>query len=87
MFPAQGEFRPFARLGLGLGVARFSQDDLTGVTFRLHGGGGVRVAVMPSFALVAEGDLELGFGSFGRGLGSQPQLGLVITAGGEFRLR
>ena len=87
LFPAQGQFRPFARVGAGIGLARFSGDDVTGVTFRLHGGGGVRVAVAPSLAVVADGDLQLGFGSFGSGLGSEPQLGLVITAGAEFRLR
>lgn len=87
LFPAQGQFRPFARVGLGIGVARYSGDDVTGATFRLHGGGGVRVAVAPSLAVVADGDLQLGFGYFGGGLGNQPQLGLVITAGVEFRLQ
>jgi hypothetical protein len=87
LFAPQGQFRPFARVGAGIGLARFGDDSVTGATFRLHGGGGVRVAVTPSFAIVADGDLALGFGSFSRGLGSQPQLGLVITVGGEFRLR
>lgn len=87
LFQGQGPFRPFARVGLGLGLARFSGDDVTGATFRLHGGGGVRVAVAPSIAVVADGDLQLGFGHFGGGLGNEPQLGLVITAGAEFRLQ
>jgi hypothetical protein len=47
----------------------------------------VRVTLAPGVALVAEGDLELGFGSFNRSLGSQPQLGLAILAGAEFRLK
>ena len=87
MFAAQGQFRPFARLGIGIGAVRFSGDDVSGVSIPLHGGGGVRVAVAPSIAVVAEGEVVLGFGDFNRGLGSQLQLGLAITAGAEFRLR
>jgi opacity protein-like surface antigen len=87
MLAPQGAFRPFVRLGVGLGVVRFGRDDLSGFTIPAHGGGGVRVALAPGVALVAEGDLVLGFGSFSRGLGSQPQFGLAIAAGAEFRLR
>ncbi|HEX3476774.1 MAG TPA: hypothetical protein VHT91_17225 [Kofleriaceae bacterium] len=83
----QGAFHPFVRLGVGLGVVRFGRDDVSGFTIPAHGGGGVRVAVAPGIAIVAEGDLVLGFGSFSRGLGSQPQLGLAIAAGAEFRLK
>jgi len=87
MLAPQGAFRPFVRLGVGLGVVRFGRDDVSGFTIPAHGGGGVRVALTPGVALVAEGDLVLGFGSFSRGLGSQPQLGLAIAAGAEFRLK
>jgi hypothetical protein len=87
MLAPQGAFHPFVRLGVGLGVVRFGRDDVTGFIIPAHGGGGVRVAIAPGIAIVAEGDLALGFGSFSRGLGSQPQLGLAITAGVEFRLR
>ncbi|HEU4734386.1 MAG TPA: hypothetical protein VFT22_41120 [Kofleriaceae bacterium] len=87
MFAPQGAFRPFARLGVGLGLVRFSDDDVSGVTVPAHGGGGVRVKVAPAVAVVAEGELTLGFGDFTRGLGSQIQFGLAITAGAEFRLR
>ena len=34
-----------------------------------------------------ERDLQLGLGLFGRGLGAEPQLGMTVTAGAEFRLR
>ena len=87
LFAPQGAFRPFARIGVGIGVARFSDDDVSGFTIPLHGGGGVRVKVAPAIAIVAEGELELGLGSFGRGIGLAPQLGLAVTAGVEFRLR
>ena len=87
MLAPQGAFHPFVRLGVGLGLVRFGRDDVTGFIIPAHGGGGVRVAIAPGIAIVAEGDLALGFGSFSRGLGSQPQLGLAIAAGVEFRLR
>ncbi len=87
LFAAQGAFRPFARVGVGVGLVRFSGDDVSGVTIPLHGGGGVRVAVAPSVAVVAEAELALGVGGFNRGLGAEPQLGLVVTAGAEFRLQ
>ncbi len=87
MFAPQGAFRPYARLGVGLGLARFADDEVSGVTIAAHGGGGVRVKVAPSIAIVGEADVMLGFGSFNRGIGTEAQLGLAITAGVEFRLR
>lgn len=87
LFAPQGGFHPFARAGVGLGLARFASDDVSGATIALHGGGGVSVTVAPSIAVVGEGELALGFGGFGRGLGFEPQLGLAVTAGVEFRLR
>jgi opacity protein-like surface antigen len=87
MLAAQGAFHPFVRLGVALGVVRFGRDNLSGLTIPAHGGGGVRVTLAPGVALVAEGDLQLGFGSFNRSIGSQPQFGLAIAAGAEFRLK
>lgn len=87
LFAPQGAFRPFVRAGVGVGLVRFAGDDVTGLTVPLHGGGGVRVAVAPAIAVVAEGELALGVGGFNHGLGGQPQLGLVVTAGAEFRLK
>ncbi|HEX4423544.1 MAG TPA: hypothetical protein VH165_36795 [Kofleriaceae bacterium] len=87
MFTPQGQFRPYARLGIGIGAVRFSGDDVSGVAIPLHGGGGVRVKVAPEIAVVAEAELALGFSNFNQGLGSALQLGFAITAGAEFRLR
>ncbi|MGH2897206.1 MAG: hypothetical protein ACRDMZ_00920 [Solirubrobacteraceae bacterium] len=87
VFAPQGAFRPFARAGLGLGLVQFGDDDVSGVALTLHGGGGVRVKVAPAIAVLAEGDLALGLGSFSNGVGGEPQLGLAVTAGVEFRLR
>jgi hypothetical protein len=87
LFAPQGAFRPFVRAGVGVGLVRFAGDDVSGVAIPLHGGGGVRVAVAPSIAVVAEGEVALGVGGFNRGLGGEPQLGFVVTAGAEFRLK
>jgi opacity protein-like surface antigen len=87
MLAPQGAFHPFVRLGVGLGVVRFGRDDVSGLTIPAHGGGGIRVTMAPGVAIVAEGELVLGFSTFSRRLGSQPQLGLAVAAGVEFRLR
>ena len=87
LFASQGSFRPFAKAGVGISFVQFSGDDLTGVAIPLHLGGGVRARVAPAVAIVAQGELQLGRGRFGNALGLQPQLGLAITAGAEFRLR
>jgi hypothetical protein len=87
LFAPQGAFRPFARAGLGIGLVQFSDDDVFGFTIALHGAGGLRVKVAPSVAIVAEADLTLGFGSFDRSVGTEPQIGFAVTAGAEFRLR
>lgn len=87
MFAAQGSFRPYARVGLGVGLARYGDDDVSGFTLALHGAGGLRVQIARSIAVVAEADLGLGLGSFNRDLGTTGYTGLAITAGVEFRLR
>ena len=87
MFTPRGAFQPFGRIGVGLGLARFGDDDVSGFTIPAHFGAGVRVGIAPAAAIVAEADHEFGFGSFSRGMGSQPQIGLAIAAGVEFRLR
>ncbi|MBA3396323.1 MAG: hypothetical protein H0T89_27075 [Deltaproteobacteria bacterium] len=86
MFASQGKYRPFARAGVGVAIVRFGDDDVSGLAFPLHLGGGVRVAVDPRVAVVAQGEVVAGFGRFNRGLGWEPQLGFALTAGAEFRL-
>jgi len=85
-FAAQGRFRPFARLGVGIGFARFGDDDVTGLAIPLHLGGGVRASVAKQVAVVAQAELVAGIGRFDRGMGTEPQLGIAVTAGAEFRL-
>ena len=77
---------PFLRGGVGIGLARFRDDGVTGLAIPLHLGGGLRVSVAPSIALTIEAEVELGFGAFNHTLGLEPQLGTAITAGAEFRL-
>jgi hypothetical protein len=85
-FTPQGKFRPFARVGAGVSIVRFGGDDLTGLAIPLHGGGGVRGAVTDQIAIVAMAEVFLGPAFLGRGLGAQPQAGIIVTAGAEFRL-
>jgi hypothetical protein len=87
MFGAQGAFRPFARAAIGISYTRFPDDDVAGVGFPIHLGGGVRAKVTETVALVGLTELTVGFAHFGRGLETEPQLGLAVTAGAEFRLR
>lgn len=87
MFAGQGAFRPFLRGAIGISYTRFANDDVSGVAFPLHVGGGVRAKVAEGVALVGMSELTVGLGRFGRGLETEPQLGLAITAGAEFRLR
>ena len=83
---ATGSTWPFLRGGIGVGVVRFANDDVTGLAIPLQVGGGLRVSVAPSVAITAQGELDVGFGAFNDSLGFQPQFGVVITAGAEFRL-
>jgi hypothetical protein len=82
--PAQ--FWPFVRGGIGVAIVRFSDDDITGIAFPLHAGGGLRVTVADGLAIVGEAELVLGLARFSNGPGSEPQLGLNVVAGVEFRL-
>lgn len=87
MFKGQGGFRPFARAAIGISYTRFTADDVSGVGFPIHVGGGVRAKVAEGVAIVGLTELTFGFAHFGRGLETEPQLGLAVTAGAEFRLR
>ena len=86
MFDVHEGIRPFARLGVGLSLVRFSGDQLSGAAIPVHAGGGVRAVVAPSIAVVVEGELEVGFGTFNRGLGLEPQFSLGVAMGVEFKL-
>jgi len=79
-------FWPFVRAGLGVAIVRFSDDDVTGIAFPLHAGAGLRVTVADGVALVGLGNVNLGLARFGSGVGAEPQLGVDVSVGVEFRL-
>lgn len=87
MFRAQGAFQPFARLGVGVAIARFSADDVSGLGVPIHAGGGVRARVAPAVSIVAQAELSAGVGVYSRSLGAEPLFGMAVTAGAEFDLR
>jgi hypothetical protein len=82
----KGDFWPFLHGGVGIAVARFGDDSVTGFAVPLHAGAGLRVSVTPDVAITAHADLELGFGMFNHSLGLEPQFGATIAAGAEFKL-
>jgi hypothetical protein len=79
-------FSPFVRGGLGVAIVRFADDDITGVAFPLHLGAGLRVLFGDDFAITAQADFAIGIAAFNNGPGAEPQLGLNVTGGVEFRL-
>lgn len=86
-FASRGDFRPFARVGIGIGLARFGGDKLSGLNIPLHAGGGVRAVVSDGIAIVVEGELAAGLGVYNRGLGAEPLFGLALAMGVEFSLK
>lgn len=82
----RGEFWPYVRLGVGVGIVRYSDDDLTGFTIPMHAGAGFRVSVADGVAVIAEAALQIGIARFSRSLGVEPQLGASVMGGAEFRL-
>jgi hypothetical protein len=81
-----GEFWPFVHAGAGLAIVRFGDDSVTGVSVPLHAGGGLRVSVTDTIAIVAHAELQLGIGLFNHSLGFEPQFGASVHAGAEFGL-
>src|SRR4051812_38008511 len=81
----QGDFWPFLRAGIGIAYVRFGDDEVSGLALPFYFGGGIRVSVAPNVAIIAHGQLELGLGGFNHDLGFEPQLGLSIGAGAEFK--
>ncbi len=79
-----GKYWPYVRLGVGLGIVRFSDDEVTGLGIPLHAGGGMRVSLDDGIALTAEATLDVGIGLFSHSLGVEPQIGGSVTAGVEF---
>jgi hypothetical protein len=81
-----GKFWPFARAGMGIAIVRFSDDDVTGVAIPLHAGVGLRVSVAEAIAIVGLADVAFGVARFTNDVGVEPQLGVNVSAGVEFKL-
>ena len=86
-FPGRGQFVPHLRAATGIRLLRFGADDVSGVAIPVVAAGGVRVRVAPGVAVGAEAALEVGGAWLSRGLGAEPQVGMVVGAQVEFRLR
>ena len=87
MFAPQGKYQPFARLGLGIGLVHYASDSVTGVTFPIHVGVGLRTQVADAVAVIAQVEAATGIGLFDHSLGVEPQFGVAVVAGAEFRLK
>jgi hypothetical protein len=84
---ASGNYWPFVSGGVGAGVVRFPpEDDTTGITFLAHAGVGLRASVAEAIAITGQAQFQLGLGQFSNGVGWEPQVGLNVTAGAEFKL-
>lgn len=81
-----GDYLPFVRLGVGLAIVQFSDDEVTGLAVPIHAGGGLRVQVAPRVAVTAQGALAVGIARYNHGLGGEPQLGVHVTVGAELGL-
>jgi hypothetical protein len=86
-WPSKQRFSPFVRVGAGLRLVRFSEDQTAGLAVPLIGGGGVTAELSPTMRIVGDAQLELGGGLFSRGVDTAPQLGLSIGVGIEMALR
>lgn len=86
-FPGRGQFVPHLRAATGVRLLRFGADDVAGVAIPVVAAGGVRVRVAPGVAVGAEAAFEVGGAWLSRGLGAEPQVGMVVGAQVEFRLR
>lgn len=85
-FAGQKEFRPFAKLGLGLRLVSFSGDDVLGVSVPVLVSGGVRAQVASRVLIVVDATLRAGPAFLNQNLGIQPSVALSIGAGVEFTL-
>ncbi len=81
-----GGLQPYARGGVGVHLARFGADDLTGAAFPLWAGGGGRFRVADGVSLAGEALVFAGPSVFNRDLGAEPYVGMLIQVGVEFQL-
>jgi hypothetical protein len=86
-FAPKNEFAPYVRAGLAVRISSFSDDDVTGFVVPVWVGGGVRARVTDSVAIVGDALLELGGGTFNKGIGLEPHFSLAVMFGVEFKIK
>jgi len=82
----RGQFAPYLRAGLGVRVARYSDDSLTGLAMPVVAGAGVRARLSERVAVGADAAVEVGPAWFGRGLGAELELGMGVVVTADVRL-
>lgn len=85
-FRGQGSFRPWLRAAVGLRVARFGDDEMTGAGLYLAPSAGVRARVDDRIAIGGHATAELGGAWFSKGYGAAAQLGFGVGMSVEFAL-
>lgn len=85
-FPGQGTFTPYARVGIGVRLVSFGDDDVKGAAFPVIVGGGVRSEVAERVAVFGGADLRAGVGLLTGDVGVEPHLSMTVFFGVEFRL-
>ncbi|HUS66713.1 MAG TPA: hypothetical protein VMZ28_19385 [Kofleriaceae bacterium] len=85
-FAGQDRFSPYARAAVGLRIATYTADDITGLAIPLILGGGVRAVVKDGLAIVGGADLRVGPAFYEGDLGTEPHLTFAVHGGVELRL-
>ena len=85
-FAGRKGFLPFVRVAIGVRVASFSGDSVTGFAIPLTASAGLRTRVNKFVSVGAEASLSAGIGWFNEGIGAQPQFGFAVTGLVEFAL-
>ena len=85
-FAGRKGFLPFVRVAIGVRVASFAGDSVTGFAVPLTASAGLRTRVNKFVSVGAEASLNAGIGWFNQGLGAQPQFGFAVIGLVEFAL-
>lgn len=83
----QDVFTPYVRGLVGLRLVTYTDDEVRGLAIPVTIAAGVRAKVSDLVSVGGDAALGLGVGFFNKDLGLQPQLGVTVLVGVEFRLR
>jgi hypothetical protein len=82
----QEMFTPYVRGLVGLRLVTYTDDEVRGLAIPVTAAVGVRAKVSELVSVGGDAALGIGVGYFNKDLGLQPQLGVTVLAGVEFRL-